>query len=113
MEQADRENRQLYAQMPSPKGVNWLDYVHHRLRMFESAIETYTTEKYANLRFNKYVNSIRTSDQKAGELVNYQSAIVFFGAADTPANSPIRIKKHVRAPQIDKQLQKARKCRCF
>ena len=111
MEQADRNNRQLYAQMPSPKGSNWPDYVHHRLRMFENAIDTYTTEKYANLRFNKYINSVQASDQKAGELVNYQSSIVYFGASETPANSPIKIKKHMRAPGSRKLINSFNKRR--
>lgn len=95
--------------MPSPKGANWLDYIHHCLRMFEYAIATYTTEKYTNLRFNKYIHSVRASDQKAGELVNYQPAIVFFGAADPPANSPIKIKKHVRVPGSRKLINSFKK----
>lgn len=108
-EQADRNDRQLYATMPSPKGSNWTDYVQHRLKMLEFGVATYSSEKYTGLRFNKYIHSVRASDEKAGELVGYQSAIVFFGASETPPNCPIRIKKHVRAPGGRKLLASFKK----
>lgn len=97
-EKNDRNDRRLYATMPSPNGTAWMDYIQHRVKMLEFGVAIYSSEKYTGLRFNKYIHSVRASDEKAGELVGYQSAIVFFGSSETPANCPIKIKKHVRAP---------------
>lgn len=58
-EEADRNNRTLYAVMPSPMGARWKDYVKHRLKMIERGIAVYTTEKYTRLNFDKYVRSNR------------------------------------------------------
>lgn len=65
-EEADRNG---YDQMPSPKGANWRDYIEHRMRIMKKAIAVYTTEKYSRLRFDKYIESNRTSDKIAAQLV--------------------------------------------
>lgn len=78
--------------------------------MMELGIVTYTTEKYANLRFNLVnVNTNRASVEKAAELVNCPAAVVHFGAAETPPNSAIRIKKHMRCPGARKLIKSFRK----
>lgn len=43
--EADRQNRDEYSETPSPMGPNWFDYIVHRLKMFDDAIETYTNPK--------------------------------------------------------------------
>lgn len=68
-EQNDRNDRTRYPHMPSPKGANWRDYITHRLTIMKKAIEVYTTEKYTRLRFDKYIESNRTSDKIAALLV--------------------------------------------
>lgn len=97
-ERNDRNDRRLYPTMPSPLGRHWLHYTHHRLKMMKKGMDVYATPKYTRLRFEKYIRTVRASDEKAGELVNYKPSIIFFGAAETPPNSPIRIKKHMRCP---------------
>lgn len=42
---ADREDRNEYQEMPSPVGLNWFDYIVHRLMFFDDAIHTYTNPK--------------------------------------------------------------------
>lgn len=39
---ADRDS---YDETPSPMGANWFDYIVHRLKLFERAIDTYTNPK--------------------------------------------------------------------
>jgi hypothetical protein len=95
-EENDRNNRQLYPAMPSPLNENWQHYIWHRLKMMKKGIDVYTTDKYARLRFDKYIESNRTCDKHAGHLVNHQAAVVHLGNAEMSPNSPIRIKKHVR-----------------
>lgn len=74
-EEADRNDRTRYAQMPCPKGENWRDYITHRLRIMKEAIATYTTAKYSRLRFDRYIESNRVCDKIAALLVRVQ---VFF-----------------------------------
>lgn len=68
-EENDRNDRIRYQQMPSPKGQNWCDYVTHRLTVLKKGIDTYTTEKYTRLQFDKYIESNRTCDKIARLLV--------------------------------------------
>lgn len=68
-EQNDLNDRTKYAQLPSPKGVNWRDYIRHRLHTMKKAVRAYTTEKYTHLRFDKYVETNRTCDKIAAMLV--------------------------------------------
>ncbi|XP_031631483.1 uncharacterized protein LOC116345884 [Contarinia nasturtii] len=113
-EQDDRNNRQLYQRMPSPLGILWIDYVHHRIKMLKKGMAVYTTPKYTLLQFDKYVESNRTVDKLTGNLVNHKAAIIHMGNAEISPNSCIRIKKHVRAPGTRKLLKgfrKRRNCR--
>lgn len=66
-EQNDREH---YPQMPSPLTSTWRDYIKHRLKIMKRAIETYTTEKYTRLRFDKYIESNRVCDLIAAMIVS-------------------------------------------
>lgn len=112
-EEEDRNNRDLYAVMPSPLGRNWLDYIVHRLKMFTSGIAVYTTAKYTRLNLDLYIETNRTSDTEARKLTNNEPSLVYFGAAETPANSPIGIKKHIRCPgskKLIRSLKKQRGC---
>ncbi|XP_055296010.1 uncharacterized protein LOC129565303 [Sitodiplosis mosellana] len=93
-----KETAAAIGQMPSPCGVHWLSYIEHRLRVMKNGIETYTIRGIARLGLDKHIEEVRAMDEKAAELVNGKVAIVYMGAADVPANSPIRIKKHVRCP---------------
>ncbi|XP_031639183.1 uncharacterized protein LOC116351242 [Contarinia nasturtii] len=104
-EQDDRNNRQLYQRMPSPLGILWIDYVHHRIKMLKKGMAVYTTPKYTLLQFDKYVESNRTVDKLTGNLVNHKAAIIHMGNAEISPNSCIRIKKHVRAPGTLKLLK--------
>lgn len=109
-EQNDRNDRTLYPVMPSPLGRHWLCYVHHRIKMLDDGMRAYTTRKYTRLALDKHIRSYRAIDQSAGMLVNYQPSIIFFGNGDTPPNSPIKIKKHVKCPG-SRKLTKAFKRR--
>lgn len=66
----ERNDRNRYARMPSPKGENWEDYIKHRLRIMKKAIAVYTSKKYTHLRFDKYIESNRTCDKIAALLVS-------------------------------------------
>lgn len=108
-EEKDRNNRNIYPQMPSPKGHGWKFYVQHRLKMFEKGIATYTTDKYTRLDFDKYVESNRVCDSIAAKLTNKQPTIVHMGAAHIAPNSPIGIKKGLRCPGNRKMLRSYKK----
>lgn len=110
-ERADRNNRQLYTVMPSPLGVHWQDYIRHKLRMMKNGISTYTSKKMTRLNLDKYIETSRAMDKFIGKLVNYDSALIFLGTGETPPNSPIRIKKHIRCPGNRKLVTAAKKRR--
>lgn len=95
--------------MPSPLGANWLDYIHHKLRMLKRGMDVYTTDKYTRLSLDQYIESTRAIDQYLGKMVDYKSAIIYFGAANIRPDLPFRIKKHVRAPGIRKIIRAAKK----
>lgn len=40
---------QIYQQIPSPRGVSYIDYIVHRMKMFQRGIAAHTTRKYARL----------------------------------------------------------------
>lgn len=139
-EENDRNDRTKYAQMPSPKGANWRDYIRHRLTIMSKAIEVHTTENYTRLRFDKYIESNRVCDKIAAMLVRINSSvyllinlnirlrkkntyvilqqtngkpcIIYMGGVDMSPNSPIKIKKHIRAPGNRKILKSFKKLRC-
>lgn len=114
MEQADRNNRQIYAKMPSPLGSDWKLYIAHRLKMFKAGIECYTTEKYTRLKFEKYIESNRVCDSIAKMQTNGQPTLIHLGAAEMSPSSPIGIKKGLRCPGNRKMLRSYKKCRdCF
>lgn len=110
-ENNDRNNREIYPSIPSPKGIGWLFYIQHRLKMMEQGIAVYTTDKYTRLDFDKYVESNRVCDTIAGMLTNHQPTLVHFGGAQTAPNSPIGIKKGLRCPGNRKMLRSYKKCR--
>lgn len=67
----DQNVRESYPQMPSPLTSTWEDYICYRLTIMKRAIETYTTDKYTRLRFDKYIESNRVCDLIAAMLVRY------------------------------------------
>lgn len=84
---------------PSPRGVGWLNYVQHRLRMSRNGIAAYTKRYYARLKFGKYIDVNRILDEMAMRIVpNGKRALIYLGAADFAPDSPIKIKTFVRAP---------------
>lgn len=90
---------------PSPKATSWMSYIEHRLRVMEAGIETYTVRSYARLGLDKHIQWHRAIDTLTGKLVNHKASIVYIGAGgSTAANSPIRIKKHVRCPGTRKLI---------
>lgn len=66
----DRNVRESFPEMPSPRTSTWRPYIRYRLTIMKRAIEVYTTEKYARLRFDKYVESNRISDLIAAMIVS-------------------------------------------
>lgn len=59
----DRENRQLYPEMPTPTGSHmWWHYIRHSLKHWSKAIETYTVTAYAEMAFDKYTNTQKQID---------------------------------------------------
>lgn len=98
-EKADIANvARTIGQMPSPRNTTWQHYIGHRLRMSTDGITTYTQRKYARLQLDKHIEWHRAIDRIAAKLVNHKSALIFVGAGGNDANSPIRIKKHVKCP---------------
>lgn len=91
-------NRDLYTIMPSPLGEHWREYIHFRMRMLQRALNVYGTEKYSRLNLDRHIRTNRAIDIMCAKLVDYRSAIVYFGASETSPNSPIKIKNHVRTP---------------
>lgn len=107
---ADRNNRNLYVRMPSDMGANWLDYIHHRIKMLKKGMDVYTTDKYTRLSLDKYILSNRVCDNIAGMVTNHKSCLVHFGNAAMAPNRPIRIPKHMRCPGRRKMLVSFKKC---
>jgi hypothetical protein len=66
----DRNVRESYQQMPSPLTTTWENYIRYRLTIMKRAIQTFTTEKYTRLHFDKYVESNRVCDLIAAMLVS-------------------------------------------
>lgn len=114
MEECDRNAVATeIGEMPSPHGTHWASYIQHRLRVMQCGIEEYTTRNYARLRLDKYIEWHRAIDQLAGYLVDHKPAIVMFGAGQMPANSPIKIRKHMRCPFSRKLIGAFEKRRCI
>lgn len=67
-------------------------------------MDAYTTTKYTRLQFDKYIESNRASDKVAAMLTNREPTLIHLGGAQTPPNSPIKIRKHVKAPGTRKLL---------
>lgn len=66
-------------------------------------------DKYTRLNFDKYVMSNRVCDLIACKLLNQQSALIHFDAAEMSPNRVTSIKKHVRCPGNRKMLRSFRK----
>jgi hypothetical protein len=77
----------------------------------EAGIDCYTTDKYTRLKFEKYTESNRVCDSIAGMLTGHQPTLIHLGAAQTPSNSPIGIKKGLRCPGNRKMIRSYKKCR--
>lgn len=61
-------------------------------------MDAYTTTKYTRLQFDKYIESNRASDKVAAMLTNREPTLIHLGGAQTPPNSPIKIKKTCKSP---------------
>ncbi|XP_031636640.1 uncharacterized protein LOC116349379 [Contarinia nasturtii] len=105
-EKADRNRvAATLGTMPSPRETSWRSYIEHRLRVMNDGIETYTCKQYARLGLDKHIDSVRAIDKTACKLTRNQPSIFYMGASgSTPANSPIKIKKHVRCPGTRKLI---------
>lgn len=101
-EKNEMENRDLYAVMPSPLGQYWNEYIHFKLRMLQRAINVYGTAQYSRLNLDRHIHTNRAIDEMCGKLVDYKSAIVYFGASESSPNSPIGVSNNVRTPGIKK-----------
>lgn len=95
--------------MPSSKDTTWRHYIEHRLHMSTDGIKVYTQRKYARLQLDKHMEWHRAIDKIAGKLVGHKAAIVFVGAGGNDANSPIKIKKHVKCPGTRKLVNTFKK----
>lgn len=91
-------------EMPSPRGSTWSSYIKHRLRVMVNGIEAYTSSNYARLQLDKHIEWHRAMDKIAANLVNKKPAIVYVGCGTIAANSPIKIRKHVRCPGVRKLI---------
>lgn len=114
-EETDRNRMAaILGEMPSPRGASWRSYIEHQLRVMDAGIETYTQRSYARLRLDKHIQWHRAIDKLAGKLVKHKPAVVFIGASgSTSANSPIKIKKHVRCPGTRKLIEAFQKRGCI
>lgn len=92
----DRENREIYPRIPSPKGSDWNDYITHCLKFFTEGVRTYTRRRYARLSLNKYIQGQKAMDSIVNKITNKSATIVFIGGAKMSASSPI--KKYRRCP---------------
>lgn len=111
-ERQDRENRDLYPVMPSPKGSHWLHYIKHRVKMMKHGICAFSTAKYSRLALDKHIRSSSVIDKWVQKVTDNQPTVFFFGAdGEVPPDSPIRIKKHVRCPGVRKTLRAIKKRR--
>lgn len=109
-EKADIANvAKTIGHMPSPRDTSWHHYIQHRLRMSKDGFETYTQRKYARLQLDKHIEWHRAIDRIAGKLVGHKPAVVFVGAGGNDANSPIKIKKHVKCPGTRKLVNTIKK----
>lgn len=72
----DKNVRESFPQMPSPRTSTWRNYIKYRLTIMKRAIEVHTTEKYTRLRFDKYIESNRVCDLIAAMLVSILNSIV-------------------------------------
>ena len=109
-ERADRENRDLYPVMPSPKGSHWLNYIKHRVKMMKHGICAYSTAKYTRLALDKHIKSASVVDKWVNMVTKKKPTVFLFGAdGEIPPDSPISIKKHVRCPGVRKTLQAIKK----
>ncbi|XP_055305804.1 uncharacterized protein LOC129570270 isoform X2 [Sitodiplosis mosellana] len=115
MERADRENRELYPVMPSPKGSMWLNYIKHRVKMMKHGICAYSTAKYTRLALDKHIKSSSVVDEWVNKVTDKKPTLFFFGAdGEVPPDSRISIKKHVRCPGVRLTLRSIKKRRdCF
>lgn len=96
---------------PSSRGIRWLDYIEHKLRMAPMGIPAHTKRYYARLAFDKHIEVNRTLDFLANDIAPLgKSAAIYAGAAgDPPPNCPFKIKKHVRAPGTRRLLNSLKK----
>ena len=78
-ERADRENRDLYPVMPSPKGSHWLSYIKHRVKMMKHGICAYSTAKYTRLFLNKHIKSFSVVDIWVNMVTKKQPTLFMFG----------------------------------
>lgn len=92
---------------PSARGETWREYIAHRLRMSENGIASYTKRYYARLKFSKYIDVTTAMDNMAMKIIpKGKRGVVYMGNAnEAPANSPIKIKKFIRAPTARRLLK--------
>lgn len=90
-----------------------MSYIAHRLRMTKNGIAAYTKRYYARLCFGKYIDVNRILDEMAMQIVpSGKQALIYLGAADFAPDSPINIKKFVRAPSARRLMNSVKKRKC-
>lgn len=86
-----------------------MNYIEHRVKMMKPGMNVYTQRKFIRLRFDKYVEENRASDSIAAFLTRKLASLIFIGAAQMAANSPIGIKKRLRCPGVRKLMNSFKK----
>ena len=72
--------------------------------MRRKGMAVYATEKYARIKFDKYIQSNREYDETAKKLTNNKPSLIFLGAAELHSSRPIGTKNGKRCPGVRKLL---------
>lgn len=92
----DREEN--YPSIPSPRGVNWKNYLKHGLTILKVGLAAYTQRRYARLSFNNYIKSEGEKVWLVKSITKNEQSIGNIGAVEMAANLPFGIKDGKRYP---------------
>lgn len=98
-----------YPSIPSPRGAIWRNYVTHRMRMWQTGINTFATRQYGRLLLDKYIQSNRECDELAVGITQNQPSLIMLGAAELNPSRPIGIKRNKRCPGVRKLVTSIKK----
>lgn len=99
----------FYSKMPSPRGVQWGNYIDHQMWLYPLGIAAFATKRYAKLGLQKYIESNREADKTAKRVTENQPSLVFLGAAELHPSRPIGIKGQKRCPGVRKLVNSIKK----